>query len=137
MKKLAVILVSLLVVFSLVFTLASCGKEKGEGKESASEEAAVQGAASLDGTVFEEESDSSNTYFFGDGTYSETYKGNTLNGNFVISEDGSVLTLTPEGATYNYVYGIERNEKGEIVRLTQYEGRNFSIKTPDSAPEAK
>ena len=132
MKKILTTLAALLVVFSLVFVFASCGKGGAADKGESEAEAAAQGAQSLSGTVFEEESDPTNTYFFGDGTYSETYKGNSLNGSFEINEETDTLTLTPEGASYNYVYSIVRDENGGIIRLTQYEGRNFTIKPADS-----
>ncbi len=69
--------------------------------------------------------DSTNTYTFGDGTYAEVYKDNTIEGTYTI--EGDILTLTPNGAGYKYVFNIERDGDGAAKRLTQYEGRNFSL----------
>ncbi len=131
MKKIIITMLALILSASLIFTLASCGKS-GDAGESKAEAAAVQGAKSLSGTFFEEESDPTNTYTFGDGTYTEVYKGNNLGGTFEINEETDTLSLTPDGASYNYVYSIERDENGGIIRLTQYEGRNFTIKPAEN-----
>ena len=136
MKKIIITIAALLLTLSLVFALVSCGKT--DTKEDASQSETESGSNSGDslaGLVFEEESDNTNTYFFGEGTYSENYKGNVIEGTYEI--DGSTIRLTPNGATYNYVFGLEKDGTGKIVRLIQHEGRNFSLKEAETKTVGK
>ncbi len=120
MKKILSVIIALTVVLSLALCLASCGKNSGKADDTTAAE-----GASLSGLKFAEESDDTNTYTFGDGTYAEVYKNNTIEGTYTI--EGDILTLTPNGAGYKYVFNIERDGDGVAKRLTQYEGRNFSL----------
>ena len=124
MKKITAVIIALAVVLSMALCLASCGK-------STKTEDTTAAAETFDGLNFAEESDGTNTYTFGDGTYAEIYKENTIEGTYTI--EGDILTLTPNGAEYKYVFNIERDGTGAVKRLTQYEGRNFSLATEAAA----
>ncbi len=116
MKRTVSIILALVLIVSGAFVLASCKKKQEPVNPD-----------KFDGLNLAEESDPSNTYSFEGGVYTEIYKGSTTKGEYQMR--GEKLYLTPYNQNYNYAYDVEYDEEGNVIRLTQIEGRSFSVVT--------
>ncbi len=116
MKRTISIILALTLIISGAFVLTSCKKKQEPVNPD-----------KFDGLNLVEESDSTNTYAFAEGVYTEVYKGSTTKGEYQLR--GEKLYLTPYNQNYSYAYDVEYDEEGNVTRLTQVEGRNFSVLT--------